>query len=142
MAYILTFQADESVLCVRATGDRSSASPMAAAKDLWTQIALECEERALSRVLLLSEISGRLPTYDCYEAMSKLDEYGVSRTWKIAYVNSDPQRRDDLMFMTVLANHYGFSLKLFEREAEARDWLIREIARTGRHEEIRSAGVT
>lgn len=142
MAYILEFRVDGNVLCVHATGDRSSENPLAAAKDLWVQVALECEETGISRVLLLSEINGRFPTCACYETISSLDECGVSRAWKIAYVNDDERWRGDLMFMAALAAYQGFFVQLFESEAEARKWLIGETTRTGHHDEILPAGVT
>lgn len=142
MAYIIAFQVDGDVLSVHATGDRDSDNPMAAASDLWRHIALECKERGLSRVLLLSEITGRYPTCACYETMSRLDEFGVSRAWTIAYVNSDPQLRDDLNFMTALADLHGFSISLFEEEGEARKWLLNKVARSDYHWRGLPAGAT
>lgn len=142
MTYILTFQVDGDVLSVHATGDRDSDNPMTSAKDLWTHLALECQERGLSRVLLLSEITGRYPTYDCYEIMSRLDEFGVAKDWKIAYVNSDPQLHDDLSFMTALADHHGFTIRLFEEEDEARKWLLNDLAQADCHWRKVSVGAT
>lgn len=125
MAYDLEYQVDGDILCVYATGDRDTDSPGAAAQDAWTRIAQQCGETGLSRVLIISHVTGRYPTLDTYETMSTLDRYGISRHWKIAYVNADPTCREDLMFMMAVADNKGFSVRLFDDEARARKWLAR-----------------
>lgn len=127
MTYDLEFQVDGDILCVYASGDRDTDtdSPGAAARDAWTRLAKKCQDAGLSRVLIISRVTGRYPTLDTYETMSKLDQYGISRHWKIAYVNADPACREDLMFMMAVADNKGFSVRLFDSEARARKWLAR-----------------
>ncbi len=125
MSYSLEFQVDGDLLCVHATGDRDSDNPGAAAQEAWARIAQKCEETGLARVLIISRVTGRYPTLDTYETMSTLDQYGISRDWKIAYVNSDPDCRQDLMFMMAVADNRGFLVRLFGEEDEARKWLSR-----------------
>ena len=110
---------DGEILCVHAMGDRDSDNPGAAAQDAWTRVAGKCRERGLSRVLIISEVRGRYPTLDTNETMSTLDQYGIARDWKIAYVNSDPECREDLMFMMAVADNKGFLVRLFNEESAA-----------------------
>lgn len=125
MSYELQFEAQGQLLCVRARGNRDTENPGAAAREAWTKVAQKCDELALSCVLILSEVTGRYPTLDTYQTMSALDRYGISRDWKIAYVNDDPQCRQDLLFMTAVADKRGFLVRLFADEASARKWLTR-----------------
>lgn len=125
MAYQLEFEVEGDVLCVRATGDREADSPARSAQDAWSRVAQKCRETGLARVLILSKVTGRYPTLDTYETMSTLDQYGVSKDWKIAYVNSDPECRQDLMFMMAVADNRGYLVRLFGDEDEARKWLTR-----------------
>lgn len=123
MTYCLDFQVEGDVLFVQAAGDRDSDNPMVAARQAWTQVARKCREEGLSLVLINSSVTGHYSTQDAYEIMSTLDQYGVEKTWTIAYVNDDPFCRDDLMFMMTAAELSGFAVKVFATEDEARTWL-------------------
>lgn len=126
MTYSLDFQADGDVLLVHAGGDRDTDNPWVAAKDAWTRVAHECQNRALSLVLIISNVTGHYSTQDAYEIMTALDQYGIAKAWKIAYVNDDPWCHEDLMFMMTAADLAGFSVRVFAAEDEARTWLARK----------------
>lgn len=123
MTYKLNFQLDGEILLVHAAGDRDADNPRLAAKEAWTQVARECREEELSLILIISCVAGHYSTQDAYEIMSTLDQYGVAKTWKIAYVNDDPFCHDDLMFMMTAAELAGFRVKVFATEDEAKKWL-------------------
>lgn len=125
MAYALEFEVEGELLVVHASGDRDTDSPGAAARDAWARVAHQCEQTGRTRVLILSQVTGRYPTLDTYETMSTLDQYGISRDWKIAYVNQDPNCREDLMFMMAVADNKGYSVRLFDDQMRARKWLAR-----------------
>lgn len=127
MSYQLDFEVDGEILRVHATGDRDTDSPRLAAKEAWRRVSEKCGETGLSRVLIVSEVTGHYPTTDAYETMSTLDQHGVSHEWRIAYVNDDPRCREDLMFMMAVADLRGFSVRIFADEGEARKWLARSL---------------
>lgn len=123
MSYRLDFEVDGDILLVHAAGDRDTDNPRVAAKEAWMQVARECQHAALSLVLINSSVAGHYSTQDAYEIMSSLEEYGVEKTWKIAYVNNDPFCHDDLIFMMTVADLAGFAVKVFATEGDARTWL-------------------
>lgn len=123
MTYHLDFHIHGNILNVYAAGEGGSADSGVAAEDVWKRIAQKCEECSISRILILSGITRRYPTHDCYEITSTLDRYGISRDWKIAYVNGKPHCRQELLSMIVVAQNRGFGLRLFEDKAKAYEWL-------------------
>lgn len=125
MSYDLDFHVDGDILCVHATGDRDKDNPGEAARDAWARVAQKCRETGHTRVLIISEVTGRYPIRDTYETMSTLDRHGISKDWKIAYVNSDPECREDLMFMMAVADNKEYMVRLFNDASRARKWLSR-----------------
>lgn len=123
MTYYLDFQVDGDILRIDAKGDRSLESPASSAKDAWMRVAQKCRETGLSKVLIVSEVKGRYPVHDIYQVMPKLTDYGISKDWKIAYVNDDRQCREDLVLMMTVADNRGYRVRVFDDEADARKWL-------------------
>ncbi len=63
---------------------------------------------------------------DAYQLNSVLDECGVRRAWKIAYVVLDKDSYEVLKFSETVAVNRGFIGRVFQDEVKAFNWLVSE----------------
>lgn len=123
MSYDLQFEVTDNMLVVEIRGDRAAGDLSSNAKSAWSRIAAVCDENRQSRILVISHATGRYRTYNAYEINSTLDECGIRKSWKIAFVNLDKESYQDIEFGETVAVNRGFQLKVFPTEAAARAWL-------------------
>lgn len=123
MPYNLKFEVAGDLLIVEIRGNRAEGDLSSDAKFAWSRIAAVCEENRLSRILVISHATGKYRSYNAYEINSTLDECGIRKSWKIAFVNLDKDSYQDIEFGETVAVNRGFELKVFPSEAAARAWL-------------------
>jgi hypothetical protein len=123
VSYRLSFQVEAELLRVEVWGDRGEGDLVADARGVWTSVATVCGERDLSRILLISHATGDYPIGNGYRINSTLQECGVQRSWRVAFVNLDRRSFRDVKFGETVARNRGFSVKVFSNEDEARAWL-------------------
>ena len=124
MAYSLDFQLKSEFLRVEISGDRTEGDLVTGARAAWTKVAATCRENNLSRILLVSSATGTYNTADGYDINSTLEECGVEKTWKIAFVNLDADSYHDIQFGETVAVNRGYWLRLFSTENDAMAWLL------------------
>ncbi len=124
MAYELNFQDQEWGLLVTITGTREQDVLVSHARDAWRIVAEEANKRQAEKILVLSSATGKYPALDAFLINSKLDDYGIERLWKIAFVNLDQESYENVKFSEVVALNRGFNVGVFNDEGEAREWLL------------------
>lgn len=91
---------------------------------VWRQVAEHCRERRMSRILAVVDLSGRLPTLAAYKMGQSPESFGWRRNFKLAVVGAnEPSHRDNLFTETVAVNR-GYTVRIFDDEQPARDWLL------------------
>ena len=123
MSYDLNIQEEEGLLRVDVAGDRTQGNLVDNAIAACKVAVQACNERGLSRILVISSATGEYPALDAYEINSKLQECGVQRGWKIAFVNLDLDSFPDMQFAETVAVNWGFFGRVFNNEEDARMWL-------------------
>lgn len=123
LPYRLEFEEEDDLLVVRVWGDRAAGDAAANARATWEQLAAACRDRGRSRVLVFSWVTGRYSTFDAFDANASLEQQGIERWWKIAFVNLDPPSQYALRFAETVLLNRGFNVRLFSDETAARAWL-------------------
>lgn len=126
VAYEISYQAEDWGLLVEITGVRERQVLVPNARDAWREIAEKAREIEAKKVLVLSSAVGKYPVLDAFLINSKLDECGVERGWKIAFVNLDQTSFDEVKFAELVALNRGFVVNIFKDEEQARKWLFAE----------------
>lgn len=124
MAYVLNFQNENGILLVSISGKREKQELVMSAQEVWRKIARFNQANEYRRLLVVSSATGNYPVLDAYLINSKLEECGVQRGWKIAFVNLDQASFPDVKFAETVAVNRGFNLGVFDNEPDARVWLM------------------
>ena len=124
MAYKLNFQDEGGVLLVEISGEREKEELVKSAREAWREIASKTFEAKVIKILVISSATGKYPALDAFLINSRLDECGLHRDWKIAFVNLDRASYQDIKFAETVAVNRGFDLGIFKDEFSARRWLI------------------
>ena len=125
MAYVLKFQDIGKVLFVEISGEREKEELIKSAMEVWREIARVTQEMQVVKILVVSSATGSYPALDAFLINSKLDECGVKRNWKIAFVNLDQNSFPDVKFAETVAVNRGFNLGVFKNESHAKKWLLK-----------------
>jgi hypothetical protein len=91
---------------------------------MWREVAMNCDQHECYNVLGLANTTTPVEAVDGYDLPAIFRELGIGQHYRIAWVEEDEDARDTVEFLqTVLANR-GLPGRLFETEAEARQWLL------------------
>ena len=123
MSYSLNIREEEGLLRVDVTGDRTQGNLIDNVIAACKEVVQACKESGLSRILVISSATGEYPAFDAYEINANLQELGVQRGWKIAFVNLDLDSYTDMQFAETVAVNWGFFARVFNKEEEAHKWL-------------------
>lgn len=123
MAYQFTFEEHEGVVKVIVTGERISGEKIKLAEEAWEKVAQFCMHKGLSRILIISQVTGNLPPLDAYQISTNLENLGLRKNWKIAFVNQDLESLTDIQFAEIVAQNRGINARMFNQEAEAWTWI-------------------
>jgi hypothetical protein len=124
VAYDLSFHDEDGMILVSISGKREKEELVSSARQAWREIARVGYEKEIEKLLIVSSATGNYPALDAFLINSRLDEYGVQRFWKIAFVNLDQTSYPDVKFAETVAVNRGFNLGVFSNEADARRWLL------------------
>jgi len=124
LAYKLNFQDENGILLVLISGEREKEELVNSAKEAWREIARMGSKKGHRKLLIVSSATGSYPVLDAFLINSCLDEYGVQRVWKIAFVNLDQASFPEVKFAEMIAINRGFDLAVFDSEESARRWLM------------------
>lgn len=123
MGYKIDYQDDAEVLRVEITGVRSNDDLTSCEKKAWREVAKIAREKNLAKILVISNATGRYPTWDAYQINSSLEECGIQREWKIAFVNLDQDSFQEVKFAETVAVNRGFNVSVFNKQENALKWI-------------------
>jgi hypothetical protein len=121
----LQMRRDGDLLRAELTGERSPLqSEMARhSQETWDAIIWECRTLGLSRVLVVSRLTGWLSTSAVYSTIAYLEQIAPPSIEQIAYVDLNPQTMPYNAFAQKLAGQRGRAIAVFKSEDDARTWL-------------------
>jgi hypothetical protein len=93
------------------------------AKAVWKSIAQSIKEDALKGVIVVDRTMPRLPLAEVVDMEPWFKEVGLSRTTRIAIVDAETERSDNVFGETVARNRGWPLITVFADETAARAWL-------------------
>lgn len=124
MPYQVDLQTIENYVRAHVTGERRYGDAAVEASEAGYQIVEYCRTVDIYRVLAILDLRGRLSAMDSLEIVSNSREYGWDYSYKLAFVDTNPDSIEDVRFTETVAANRAYSVKAFTDEAEAIDWLI------------------
>ncbi|PLX61714.1 hypothetical protein [Sedimenticola selenatireducens] len=123
MPYSLTFQERDGYLRVEGRGDRTTGDPVKNGRAIVDRVAMKCREAGYTRIMLVSHLTGAYPPFANFQVVTALEQLGIPKEWKMAYVNLDPKSHKAVLFSETMAVKKGFQARVFDNEQEACNWL-------------------
>lgn len=107
----------------RSIGDKNYQT----AVSLWQEIIKVCAENNCYKILGIGESTSSMPTMDAMQHTQLFKDFAITRKYKIAWVELNPEALGSVKFLeTVLLNRGMLNGMLFSEIAEAKRWLLAE----------------
>jgi len=91
---------------------------------MWRQVAATCEEHNCFNVLGLANTTTPLEAVEGYETAALFQELNIDQRYRIAWVEMNEDARDIVDFIQTVLENRGLPGRVFDTEAEAREWLF------------------
>jgi hypothetical protein len=124
MSYDVSITEHKDYLRVQMSGKRNSSQEPEDSIRAWTQITEACDKANLDRILVVSNITGRLETLAPLDIARSHESFGWSKHFKMAFVSFDEESWNDISFAETVGVNRGFFVKLFDNEQDAKAWLL------------------
>lgn len=111
-------------LRVHVCGERSPGRSVANADRVGRMIVEYCKDKGIDRILLVLELKGRLGPLDAVGIVTHSPDYGFDHGFKLAFVDLNAESYRDSLFTETVAVNRAYSMKVFDDEQEAREWLL------------------
>ena len=109
---------------VQVCGERSPGHSVANADRVGKMIVEYCQDKGIDRILLVLELVGRLGPLDAIGIVTNSADYGFHHGFKLAFVDLNAESYRDSLFTETVAVNRSYSMKVFDKEQEAREWLL------------------
>ena len=90
---------------------------------LWTGVVGACEENDCFNVLGIANTTKPLETMEAFDHGKLFQELGISRKYRIAWVEQNPKGYDAAHLVESVLYNRGFLARLFPNVEQARKWL-------------------
>ena len=90
----------------------------------WTEVANYCQQNKTKKLLIISKLRGSISQISSFDISNSLEQFGLRKDIKIAFVDKQKQSFEANSFSTKFANNKGFDVKIFMNNNNAVSWLI------------------
>jgi hypothetical protein len=115
---VVTFE-DDHVL-VKADGDKDYRYM----DTLWREVAATCEQNGCYNVLGIANTTTPVEAVEGYDLPTIFRELRIGQHYRIAWFEKNQDARAMIEFVVTVLNNRGMPGRLFDTEAEARQWLL------------------
>ncbi len=115
---IVTFEGDH--VLVIADGDKDYRYM----ETLWREVAATCDQNECYNVLGIANTTTPVEAVEGYDLPTIFRELRIGQHYRIAWVEKKQDARDMVEFVVTVLINRGMPGRLFDTEAEARQWLL------------------
>ena len=94
--------------------------------NLWNRAVEVCKENNCYKVLGIATSTKAPSTIDSYKHADLLHNFNIDYTFKIAWVELNPDEYEGIKFLENVLFNRGLDVKLFEDVETAKNWLLDE----------------
>ncbi|WP_432474192.1 hypothetical protein [Amphritea sp. HPY] len=123
MPYQYSVIKQDNYLRVEVSGSREGINVAQASLQMWTEVAATCRSKNIDHILAIFHLSGKrslLNTLDIVDGVKSM----VWPELMIAYVDTDPDNKQQNAIAEDSAMSHGINFRTFETEEEGRQWLL------------------
>ena len=91
---------------------------------LWREVAATCDQNECYNVLGIANTTTPVEAVEGYDLPTIFRELRIGQPYRIAWVEKKQDARDMVEFVVTVLNNRGMPGRLFDTEAEARQWLL------------------
>lgn len=91
---------------------------------IWTEVVKVCEKHDCYRVLGIADTTVPMDIMDAYDHGKLLDELGLKKKYRIAWVEKNPVAFNSVYFIETVLINRSFTVRLFDDPADAKSWLV------------------
>jgi hypothetical protein len=124
MAYMAEIETRPDHIRVEVSGHRTPGKTVEDAGVVGRQIVAECRRSAIEKILLVLQLTGRMHPLDAYTLVTGSEDYGWSRSFKLAFVDLNAESHEDSLFTETVAVNRAYLMKVFDNEQDATEWLL------------------
>ena len=121
----IEYSRESDLLCAHLTGVNGSFETTVA---YWTELAGELLREPAAALLVVDDMAGDIPTPDELARFVAVMRGLAPDNVRVAFVEAHAQQIAELEFGEILAREYGFHVRVFGNEADARIWLRHGIS--------------
>ncbi|RKQ50263.1 hypothetical protein BXY85_1277 [Roseivirga pacifica] len=118
-----TFTVEEDVLVVQSTGHRTPGMVLQQALNFYDQIHRNCLEKRLHKVLIISEVTGRLTENESEQIVNYISRLEFTEKFKVALVDLNFSSYLDNLFAEQMSIKLDFTGRVFHHEESGRGWI-------------------
>lgn len=124
MPYDFSISVFGDYIRVEVSGDRIKGRELKDIAVVWSAVANKCRETDIRRVLAVLQLSGNVPTIQSYDIVMNAASFGWSKYFHLAIVDLNEVSRDQNLFTETVAVNRGYTIKIFDNEQDAGEWLL------------------
>ena len=109
---------------VHVRGERKPGQSVANADHVGKMVVDYCKDNDIDRILLVLELKGRLGPLDAMGIVTHAPDYGFHHGLRLAFVDLNAESYRDTLFTETVAVNRSYSMKVFDNEEDAREWLV------------------
>ena len=129
MSYEVKLEIQQEYIRAEVSGTRTLGNAAQEAGTAGKHILKVCNDTDTNRVLLLLNLRGRLSALDSFEMVTESRDYGWTHAIKMAIVDLNRRSYEDSLFTETVAVNRSYSVKVFDNEADALEWLLDHTAK-------------
>ena len=118
-----SFSIEKDVLVVHTSGNRGGEKVDEHAIAMWKEIEAECQKHALHKVMIVSDVEGRLSPSDSSKVVDFLSKLDIQPHLKLSMVDLSFGSYLDNLLSEKIAYEKGVFGKVFHDEAKGREWI-------------------
>lgn len=126
MPYDLDIRAERDHLRVEVSGTRVAGREVGNAVDAWKKVVEKSRETGLTRVLVISNVPGRVSAAVASLIVTAAEEVESGKGFKLAMVFADHESLISHKLTRSYAVNLGYDVDIFGNEEQARKWLLRD----------------
>ena len=125
MAYETNITEFPGYLRVHVCGERAPGHSVTNADRVGKMIVEYCRDNDIDRIMLVLELGGRLGPLDAVGIVTHAPDYGFHHGLRLAFVDLNTESFPDNLFTETVAVNRSYSMKVFDNEQNAREWLLK-----------------
>lgn len=124
MSYDAEYQVLDNHIRIEVSGRRTPGLVAADSAAVMRRTIELFNETGITNCLCILRLEGPLSALDAFEIVTTSEDIGWQRNYRVAFVELNAEALEDTRFTEIVAGNRAFPVRVFDNEADAREWLL------------------